>query len=133
MMLYITISFCRPYWKKSITYSNKIDLIMNHVCSSKVTTSQSTWPYMEMEMINIRKTINIIIVIFFIARVDVFVQTIAKMVCFSMFPLCKTKSLAISRRILIELHKLEAFMESPFSNVYICLMTCTPQSHLRKI
>ena len=31
-----------------------------------------------------------------IALVDVFVQTIAKMVCFSLFPLCKTKSLAIS-------------------------------------
>ena len=63
---------------------------------------------------------------FFIARVDVFVQTIAKMVCFSLFPSCKTKSLAISRCILAELHKLEAFMESPFSNVCICLMTCTP-------
>ena len=61
-----------------------------------------------------------------IALVDVFVQTIAKMVCFSLFPLCKTKSLAISQCILTELHKLEAFMQSPFSNVCICLMTCTP-------
>ena len=33
---------------------------------------------------------------FFIARVDIFVQTIATMVCFSLLPLCKTKSLAIS-------------------------------------
>ena len=35
-----------------------------------------------------------------IALVDVFVQTIAKMICFSLFPSCKTKSLTISRRIL---------------------------------
>ena len=70
---------------------------------------------------------------FSIAHVDIFVQTIATLVCFSLFPLCKTKSLAISRRILTELHKLEAFMESPFLNVCICLMTCTTQFHLRKI
>ena len=38
--LYITISICRPYWKKSITNQNKTDLMMNNVWSSKVTTSQ---------------------------------------------------------------------------------------------
>ena len=61
-----------------------------------------------------------------IALVDVFVQTIAKMVCFSLFSSCQTKSLAIAQRILTELHKLEALMQSPFWNVYICLMTSTP-------
>ena len=69
---------------------------------------------------------------FFIAHVDVFVQTIATMVCFSLFPSCKTKSHAISRRILTELQKSELVIESPFLNLCICLMTCTPQSHLRK-
>ena len=49
-----------------------------------------------------------------IVLVDVFVKTIAKMVCFSLFSSCKTKSLAISERILAKLHKLEAFMQSPF-------------------
>ena len=83
-------------------------------------------------MMNIRKTTNIIIIIFFIARVDVFVQTIATMVCFSLFPLYKTKSLVISRRSLTELHKSKPVIESPFLNVCIYLMTCTPQSHLRK-
>ena len=67
-----------------------------------------------------------------IALVDAFVQTIAKMVCFSLFPSCKTKSFVISRHILTELYKVEALMQSPFWNVCIRLMTCTPQTHLIK-
>ena len=63
---------------------------------------------------------------FLIVLVDVFVQTIDKIVCFSLFLSCKTKSLAISQRIWAKLDKLEALMGSPFSNVYICLMTNTP-------
>ena len=54
------------------------------------------------------------------------------MVCFSLFSSCKTKSHAISRRILTELQKSELVIKSPFLNLCICLMTCTPQSHLRK-
>ena len=70
--------------------------MMNPECSSNVTTSHENMTicgYGNDKYWENNKCHNNNILI---ALVDVFVQTIAKMVCFSLFPLCKTKSLAIS-------------------------------------